>query len=82
MNIREFEVERWMDQWEETCAYNLAETCVRSITTGELLGMSGRREEILAELEATPSPTGRSPAARACAAWSPACTTPRARTTS
>ncbi|MFB9465513.1 aminotransferase [Streptomyces cinereospinus] len=61
MNIREFEVERWMDQWEETCAYNLAETCVRSITTGELLGMSGRREEILAELEATPLTYGPIP---------------------
>ncbi|WP_369386990.1 aminotransferase [Streptomyces sp. CG1] len=53
MKIHEFEVERWMNDHEETCRHNLAETCVRSLTTAELLALSGRREEVLAELEAT-----------------------------
>lgn len=53
MKIREFEVEQWMNEHEETCRYNLAETCVRSLTAGELLELSGRREQVLAELEAT-----------------------------
>lgn len=53
MKIREFEVERWMNDYEETCRYNLAETCVRSLTVAELLDMSGRHEDVLAELEAT-----------------------------
>src|SRR5690554_3865706 len=42
-----------MNEYEESCQYNLAETCVRSLTTGELLEMSGRRDEVIAELEAT-----------------------------
>lgn len=54
MKIRPFAVEQWMNDYEETCRHNLAETCVRSLTTGELLQMSGRREEILAELDDTP----------------------------
>jgi len=53
VKIRPFAVEQWMNDYEETCRYNLAETCVRSLTTGELLDMSGRREEVLAELDAT-----------------------------
>lgn len=61
MKIREFEVERWMNDYEETCRYNLAETCVRSLTTAELLELSGRREEVLAELEATPLTYGPIP---------------------
>ncbi|GAA0448274.1 aminotransferase [Streptomyces olivaceiscleroticus] len=54
MRISEFAVEQWMNEYEETCRYNLAETCVRSLTTGELLDLSGRREEVLTELAATP----------------------------
>ena len=53
MKIREFEVEIWMDRYETSCTYNLAETCVKSITTGELLALSGRRDEVVAQLEAT-----------------------------
>jgi len=53
MKIREFEVEIWMDRYETSCTYNLAETCVKSITTGELLALSGRRDEVIAQLEAT-----------------------------
>src|SRR5262249_55490178 len=54
-------VEQWMNEYEETCRYNLAETCVRSLTTGELLDLSGRREEVLGELEATPLTYGPIP---------------------
>ncbi|MFJ3802811.1 aminotransferase [Streptomyces sp. NPDC090088] len=61
MKIRPFAVEQWMNDYEETCRYNLAETCVRSLTAGELLEMSGRREEILAELDATPLTYGPIP---------------------
>ncbi|MFC6063245.1 aminotransferase [Streptomyces ochraceiscleroticus] len=61
MKIREFAVEQWMNEYEETCRYNLAETCVRSLTTGELLDLSGRREEVLAELAATPLTYGPIP---------------------
>ncbi|MGW2741343.1 aminotransferase [Streptomyces sp. NPDC001450] len=61
MKIREFEVERWMNDHEETCRYNLAETCVRSLTTGELLALSGRREDVLAELDTTPLTYGPIP---------------------
>ncbi|MFD8328191.1 aminotransferase [Streptomyces lydicus] len=61
MKIHEFAVEQWMNEHEETCRYNLAETCVRSLTTGELLDLSGRRAEVLAELEATPLTYGPIP---------------------
>ncbi|MBZ4020293.1 aminotransferase [Streptomyces purpurogeneiscleroticus] len=61
MKIREFAVEQWMNEYEETCRYNLAETCVRSLTTGELLKLSGRHEEVLAELAATPLTYGPIP---------------------
>ena len=61
MKIEEFAVEIWMDEHETSCRYNLAETCVRSLTTGELLALSGRREEILAEMEATPLTYGPIP---------------------
>ena len=53
VRIREFAVEQWMNEYEETCRYNLAETCVRSLTAGELLELSGRRDDVIAELEAT-----------------------------
>ncbi|MFJ9197105.1 aminotransferase [Streptomyces flaveolus] len=61
MKIRPFAVEQWMNDYEKTCRYNLAETCVRSLTTGELLGLSGRREQVLAELDATPLTYGPIP---------------------
>jgi len=50
-----------MNEHEETCRHNLAETCVRSLTAGELLDLSGRREEVLAELAATPLTYGPIP---------------------
>lgn len=41
MNIKTFKVERWMNEYEEKCTYNLAETCIDSITIKELLEMCG-----------------------------------------
>ncbi|PQV54009.1 hypothetical protein B0G83_101191 [Paraburkholderia sp. BL21I4N1] len=35
MKIRDFGVERWMDQYETKCTYNLAETCVESLTVDQ-----------------------------------------------
>ena len=50
MFIEPFEVEIWMNEWETRCTYNLAETCVASITINELLALSGRDEADLFEL--------------------------------
>ena len=41
MKIKVFGVEQWMNEWETKCAYNVAETCVESITVKELLQMAG-----------------------------------------
>jgi aspartate/methionine/tyrosine aminotransferase len=51
MRIRDFGVEIWMNRWETSCRYNLAETCVESITVEALLGLAGTdRDAFLAEL--------------------------------
>lgn len=50
MKIREFGVEIWMNAYENDAKYNLAETCVDSITIAELLALSGRNDDALAEL--------------------------------
>lgn len=50
MKIREFGVEIWMNQYENACAYNLAETCVASLTVAQLLRMAGKEQTILDEL--------------------------------
>lgn len=53
MKIRDFGVEIWMNAYENHCQYNLAETCVQSLSVGELLDLSDRREAVLEELAAT-----------------------------
>lgn len=50
MKIEEFAVERWMDLYENRCTYNLAETCVESLTVDQLLALSGRGSDLLDEL--------------------------------
>lgn len=50
MKIREFGVERWMDLYENRCELNLAETCVESLTVGELLRIAGKEEALLADI--------------------------------
>lgn len=48
MRIADFGVEIWMNRWETRCRHNLAETCVDSITVGELLALAGMDEARLA----------------------------------
>lgn len=50
MRIRPFAVEQWMNEYETHCDWNLAETCVESLTVGELLDMAGLAGSILDEL--------------------------------
>lgn len=50
MKIAPFAVEQWMNANETRCRYNLAETCVESLTIAELLAMAGQRATILEEL--------------------------------
>ena len=50
MKIKEFGVEIWMNAYETKCEYNLAETCVESITLEQLLDFADKKDTILAEL--------------------------------
>lgn len=50
MHITPFAVEIWMNEWELKCEFNLAETCVESITIGQLLNLAGRNDTELSEL--------------------------------
>ena len=52
MDIRPFGVEMWMNEFETKCDLNLAETCVESITLGELFEMAGQHNSILNDLSA------------------------------
>ena len=42
MKIRTFKTERWMNEYEEHCTYNLAETCIDSLTMRELIELCGK----------------------------------------
>jgi aspartate/methionine/tyrosine aminotransferase len=50
VQIAPFGVEQWMNEYETRCEWNLAETCVASLTVAELLTLAGRGESILEEL--------------------------------
>lgn len=50
MNIQDFAIERWMDLYEGQCRYNLAETCVESLTVAHLLQLAGKKETLMADL--------------------------------
>ena len=50
MHIEPFGVEIWMNAHETRCEINLAETCVTSLSLGELLELSGRNEAALEAL--------------------------------
>ncbi len=45
MKISPFKVEEWMNEYEMDAEYNIAETCVESLTVEELLEISGEAEE-------------------------------------
>lgn len=51
MRIKTFKVEQWMNEYENDAKYNLAETCVDSLTLRELLQLAGKDpEEYMASL--------------------------------
>jgi aspartate/methionine/tyrosine aminotransferase len=50
MHIEPFGVEIWMNEWETRCEYNLAETCVESLTIAELLEITGQNSNDLSQL--------------------------------
>ena len=41
MKIRPFAVEEWMNEFETAAKYNIAETCVDSVSLNELWELSG-----------------------------------------
>jgi aspartate/methionine/tyrosine aminotransferase len=50
MKIKNFLVERWMDRYEHEARYNLAETCVESLTVDQLLTLTGKQDSVMDEL--------------------------------
>ena len=50
MHIEPFGVEIWMNEFETRCELNLAETCVESLSIGELLVLAGKNDTDLSEL--------------------------------
>ena len=46
MKIRPFAVEEWMNAYEESARYNIAETCVDSVSVRELLQLCGIDERV------------------------------------
>ncbi|NLJ64327.1 MAG: aminotransferase [Christensenellaceae bacterium] len=49
MYIKPFAVEEWMNKWEESAIYNIAETCVDSISIRELFEICGEEESVFTE---------------------------------
>ena len=50
MHITPFGVEMWMNAWETKCEFNLAETCVQSLTIAQLLDLTGQNATDLSAL--------------------------------
>jgi aspartate/methionine/tyrosine aminotransferase len=50
MKIEPFGVELWMNEFENHCEYNLAETCVASLTVDELLDLTGVGDAAIADI--------------------------------
>jgi aspartate/methionine/tyrosine aminotransferase len=53
VHIEPFFVEQWMNAHETTATWNIAETCVHSLTLGELLELSGDADGVLRSLRET-----------------------------
>ena len=45
MNIKPFAVEEWMNEYEVGALYNIAETCVDSVSLDELFKLTGENKE-------------------------------------
>lgn len=50
MQISEFGVEIWMNEFENLCEFNLAETCVQSLSLEQLMLMAGKNDAGLGDL--------------------------------
>lgn len=50
MKIKDFGVEIWMGLYENDCDYNLAETCVESLTVNQVLDYADSRENTIEEI--------------------------------
>ena len=50
MKIDKFKVEEWFNKYEKDAVYDLADTCVESLSIDELLEITGDRENILSEI--------------------------------
>lgn len=50
MRIAPFRVEQWMNEYETRCTYNLAETCVESLTIAQLLALAGHDGDLMDQL--------------------------------
>jgi len=46
MQMESFDVEHWMDLYETKCKYNLAETCVDSISLNQLIELTEKDEKV------------------------------------
>ena len=67
MDIKTFGVEMWMNEFENHCELNLAETCVDSISLGELIDEAASttsRRALISPETRLPEPT-TTPLARA-----------------
>ena len=54
MKIKPFAVEEWMNEYEVGAKYNIAETCVDSVSLDELFELTGEdKEAFLREFCAT-----------------------------
>jgi len=50
MKIKQFKVEEWFNKYEKDAVYDLADTCVESLSIEELLEITGSKEEHLKTL--------------------------------
>lgn len=61
MKIKPFGVERWMDLYETKCRYNIAETCVESLSLHELEALTGKTGILDGLIKSTPLTYGEIP---------------------
>ena len=50
MKIDNFKVEDWFNEYEKLAKYNMADTCVESLSLNELFNIIGNREKYLSEI--------------------------------
>ena len=50
MKIDNFKVEDWFNEYERLAKYDMADTCVESLSLDELLEITGDKEEYLSQI--------------------------------